>query len=174
MAVSVRFPEAERTSSRLGALIEACREARAALGRASLRSTSLCERALAAQRRSVEARLASRSRARYALVEGIVDGRSTTAIVYCDGTVVGVPALVDRVGLVVSLGDTFGDEEMKASIGRDPLISTLTTVRAYDRVSSIDVFGPLAERRPAPKRRDRRGFLRSPWPSTSSQQRGSS
>jgi hypothetical protein len=174
MAVSVRFPEAERTSLDLDALIEACREAKAALCRARLRSAKLCERALHLQRLSVEARLASRPHARYALVEGMVDGRSTTAIVYRDGTVVGAPALLDRVDLVVSLGDTFGSDDLMASIGRDPLISTLSTARAYDQVSSIDVFRLPAERRPGQMRRDRRASLRSRSTSTSSPQHGSS
>lgn len=150
MVVSVRSHEGEDHeggSPTLQTLIEASQAARASANWVRARSDFLCKRAEIAQRHAVEARLQSRSPSRYARVQGTVDGHASVAVVHRDGTVVGDRPLLRRVDLVVSLGDTFGDGKTIASIGLDPLASTLSTARAYDSVSSVDVFGGLPPRK---------------------------
>lgn len=130
-----------RVALALRELLDASREARASAHWVVARSGFLCKKAEIAQRQALEARQRSRPSSRYARVEGTVDGRPSVAVVHRDGTVVGERALLRRVDLVVALGDTFGDGRTTASIGYDPLASTLSIARAYDSVHSIDVFG---------------------------------
>lgn len=138
------------------ALLEACHQARIDADRARHRSIALCKKVLVAQRDAIEGRLASRPRAAYARVEGTVDGCRSVAFIYRDGSVAGDRALLQRVELVVSLGETF-DGGMPATVGKDPLISTLSIARAYDSVRSIDVYSARGQRVPRTQPRPPKG-----------------
>jgi hypothetical protein len=135
------------TVSPLHALIDASRRERAASSAARSLSARLCQRAEIARRDALEARLSSRPPSRYAIIEGVVDGRPSLAVVHRDGSVVAAWTLLRRVELVVSLGDTFDEGRKVASIGRDPLATTLAAARACDSVKSIDLCGARAPHR---------------------------
>lgn len=125
----------------LDELIGECASARSSAEHAIARSADLLDRLADTQRRVAAARLASRRRTHYARIEGMVGNAPVTGVIRRDGTVSGEPRLLDRVDLVVKLGDSFDSGRLPASKGCDPLASTLTVARACDRVLAVAVYG---------------------------------
>lgn len=122
------------------ALIRRSELARADVGEALQRARELVELALVIQRSSHEAVLASRRRGQYARVEGVVDGRPTSAAVRHDATVVADPLLRQRLELVVAMGEALGDDG-RSPTEPSPLRSTLAVLRACDKVRSVTLAG---------------------------------
>lgn len=104
------------------------------------RAAALCQRATDEEVRSRKMVLRSRPYTQYARIEGVVDGKPTVGIVHRDGSVTGTVRLMKRVEVVVALGDSFADGSLVASTVGDPLVSTLTTTRACDRVHAVELF----------------------------------
>lgn len=127
-------------------LLSASTEARDLAQATIARSHTLAREVDRAKRRSLEERRASRPRARYALVEGVVDGAPVSAVVRRDGSVSAEPSLLARAQLVVALRDTVDGGRRGATLEDDPLAVTLTIARACDRVRVVRmvVAGPGA------------------------------
>ncbi|MGH8980587.1 MAG: hypothetical protein ACRDWE_06140 [Acidimicrobiales bacterium] len=74
-------------------------------------------------------------------MEGTVDGKPALGLIRRDGSVAGDRTLLERVDVVVAMGDSFADGRLFARSEGDPLVSTLTTTRAFDRVVTVDLYG---------------------------------
>lgn len=145
----------------LDELIDDVRQIRALASEVIDQSVTLQERTRAVHEKALAGRLRSRRRSHYARIEATVDGSPTVAVVHRDGTVHGEKRLLQRVELVVSLGESFAGGRLAASKGRDPLATTLTTTRACDAVHSVEVYG--AGSRPPSPRLDALGRLGDRW-----------
>jgi hypothetical protein len=74
-------------------------------------------------------------------VRGFVDGRPTAAR-WRDDQLTCDPAVLVRARLVVALGDAFeveGAEPLRASLTGPPLAVMLTIIRAFSRVTAVEV-----------------------------------
>ncbi len=84
-------------------------------------------------------RLLSREHLRYARIEGELDGQGVTAVVRTDGSTAIESRLWARADLLVRLGENFDDGRLAASLSSSPLASTLTLMRACDRISALEI-----------------------------------
>ncbi|MGH9125367.1 MAG: hypothetical protein ACRDZ8_11675 [Acidimicrobiales bacterium] len=91
-------------------------------------------------------RLASRAHLLYARVEGVIDGEAEAAVVRTTGEVAASRALLSRVQVVVSIGDSFDNGRIGASLDAGPVASTLTCMRAMDRVDALNLALPVVAR----------------------------
>lgn len=122
-------------------LILASHRVRRRAASAIAQSAALVPETARLRSQSLASRVASRRGTHYALVDGVVEGRSVSAVVRRDGSVDGDPALVRRARLVVAMGDTFDGDRLSASLGADPLASILTLTRACDETRMIQMGG---------------------------------
>lgn len=70
-----------------------------------------------------------------------MDGTPTIGIIRRDGSILGDRPLLERVAVVVAMRDSLADGTLVAGDAGSPLVSTLTTTRACDRVDVVEIFG---------------------------------
>lgn len=115
----------------LMALKEAARSAR-------FNSRELLDRSARNLAAAHAACLASRSRDRFALIEGEIDGHAVMAAVRADGTVVADQRHKERASLLGALEERLPNGAL-AELGSDPVTSVLTLMRACDVLCSVQV-----------------------------------
>lgn len=138
----MRVVRTREADSKLDELIAASRQARAEAANAIAHSRHMQELTAALASRSLARRLESRAHRRFASILGTIEGGSVRAVVLDDGEVVADGALLHRAGLVVEMGDTFADGTIASRLSADRVASTLTLMRACDRVVSFEVKLP--------------------------------
>ena len=87
---------------------------------------------------SLECRMRSRPHHCYTELRGFVDGAPVKAVVRADGTVVAHQALLERAQIVEALGETFDEGRIKARLDGSPLVASLTLLKGFDRILSVD------------------------------------
>jgi hypothetical protein len=103
------------------------------------RSSELVIEADSLQYTAVQLQLASRAHMRFASLCGVVEQTSVNAVVRTDGGMSGDRLLLRRADLVVALGDTFDDGRIAAGSPGSPIATTLTLLRACDRVTNVSL-----------------------------------
>lgn len=127
------------TVGQLDRLLSASADARRQAEAAFDRSRRLLAEANRLKAQAQQSCRASRPHRRYAHVVVVVDGHMAEAVVRTDGTVLADRVLLERARCVVAMGDTFDDGRIPATMGADPLSSTLTLLRASDQVLRFDM-----------------------------------
>lgn len=145
----MRVVSAEGGAQALNDLVTASQSARSAAAEAIARSQALQVRVRDAQQVALAARLGSRRHRTYARVEGVVEELRVAALVRDDGGVVGDRSLLRRTALLVRMGEEFDSGRIPATVGDSALASTLTLIRACDRVLAVELVQPGPGRLPA-------------------------
>lgn len=143
-------------SAALNELIRSSEEAREAAAQAIARSVALQPFINEVHEQSLMRRMASRTQKAFVHLRGVVDGAEVAALVRTDASVVGTPSLLRRAGLLVAMGERFdlghtgagqlGTNHIEASVGKDPVATALTLIRACDWVSGLELMTQAARR----------------------------
>lgn len=117
---------------------------REAVSTARFNSRELLDRSARNLARAQAECLTSRSRRRFAWLEGEIDGHHVVAIVRCDGSVVADRRHRERVSLLAAIGEILPNGAA-AELGAEPLTSVLALMRACDLLISVHLrAGELA------------------------------